>query len=42
MIFDGRGNAQAAQYSWYAAGASGTLLLLSMIATRFRIKRRRR
>jgi predicted unusual protein kinase regulating ubiquinone biosynthesis (AarF/ABC1/UbiB family) len=42
VIFDGRGNLQAAEYAWYAAGASGALLLFSMAATRLRLRRRRR
>jgi predicted unusual protein kinase regulating ubiquinone biosynthesis (AarF/ABC1/UbiB family) len=42
LVLDGRGQAEAARWSWYGAGVFGSFLLLSMISTRFRLKRRRR
>jgi predicted unusual protein kinase regulating ubiquinone biosynthesis (AarF/ABC1/UbiB family) len=42
MIFDGRHEAQPARWCFYAAGAFGAFLFVSMISWRFRLKRRRR
>jgi hypothetical protein len=40
MIFEGRGNEVLAQYCWYGAGGFGALLLLSILSTRTRLRRR--
>ena len=42
MVFDGRHDAHAAQLAFYGAGAFATLLGLSILTTRARLKRRRK
>jgi len=42
MMFEGRHQPLHARYAWYGAGAFGTFLLLSLLFTRSRLKRRRR
>ncbi len=41
MMFDGRAQPHAARYAWYAAGAFASLLSLSILTTRSKLKRRR-
>jgi predicted unusual protein kinase regulating ubiquinone biosynthesis (AarF/ABC1/UbiB family) len=42
LSLDGRGEAAAARWAWTGAGTFGSFLLLSMLSTRARLKRRRR
>jgi predicted unusual protein kinase regulating ubiquinone biosynthesis (AarF/ABC1/UbiB family) len=42
MMFEGRQQLEHARYAWYAAGTFGGLLGLSLLATRSRLKKRRR
>ena len=40
-VFDGRGNTNAATWCWYSTYACGTLLGLSILTTRAKLKKRR-
>jgi predicted unusual protein kinase regulating ubiquinone biosynthesis (AarF/ABC1/UbiB family) len=42
LVFDGRGETRFAHYSWYGAGTFAFFMLTSMVAWRFRLRRRRR
>ena len=42
LVFDGRHEARAAHYCFYAAGGFTFFLLASMTSWRFRLRRRRR
>jgi len=42
MIFDGRAQHDAARWSWYSAGAFATLLALSILGTRSKLRKRSR
>jgi ubiquinone biosynthesis protein len=41
MMFDGRAEPHAARYAWYAAGTFASLLGLSILTTRSKLRRRR-
>ena len=42
VVFDGRGEPAAAKLAWYGAAAFATLLDLSIVTTRSKLRRRRR
>jgi predicted unusual protein kinase regulating ubiquinone biosynthesis (AarF/ABC1/UbiB family) len=42
LVFDGRGETQLAHYSWYGAGVFAFFMFSSMVAWRFRLRKRRR
>jgi hypothetical protein len=42
MMFEGRKQHLYAKYAWYSAGTYGAFLLLSLLTTRSKLKRRRR
>jgi predicted unusual protein kinase regulating ubiquinone biosynthesis (AarF/ABC1/UbiB family) len=42
LVFEGRGEKQLAHYSWYGAGVFAFFMFSSMVAWRFRLRKRRR